>query len=136
MESKIAPPLGKTVEAGGETFTIRPFGFGQLPFVAARLSGPFMALAGSGRKTFQLDELVANGGDGMMDVLAVAIKKDRAWLDELDDYEGGKRLLAAMWEVCGPQLTGKVLPDVLMAMAKMMPKKKAAPDPQTTPASA
>lgn len=83
-------PETKTVEAGGESFTLRPFGIGKarevMPLVHQLLD----------HVTVQEDDLVhvdmlavmTDGLEPMLALNALATGKPRAWFDELDMDQG------------------------------------------------
>lgn len=111
ITSKLVP---KTVSLtlAGEEFEVKPFGFGQLPKVSAKLL-PLLSLfqAQEGR-SITLTEIAEHGGDSLMDVLAMAINRDRAFIDGLD-LDDGPALLSAVIAVNQEQLTKKALPLLL-----------------------
>lgn len=92
---------GEEVKAGGETITLRPFMFGQLP-KAIRLLRPVTdavrtcGLAGFDGKQFffaqdwplRLPQLMDEAGEPLLEFVAFACGKPRAWLDTIGADEG------------------------------------------------
>lgn len=84
---------GKEVQAAGEVFTISPFTFGQLPKVAQ-----CFAAIQTKMQSGNLIEIAAAGGEDLLMLLCLAVKKPRAWFDTLASDEG-LQLMAAVIEV-------------------------------------
>lgn len=111
-----------TVTLAGEAFTVRPFTFGQLPFVTKKLA----SIAGSlGPEQFaNIPLLIAEGGEDILEVLALAIKKPRSYFDTLDDHAGGIELLAAVIAV-NKELFAKNLQPALLKLTAAVTGKAA-----------
>lgn len=105
MTSKILP-LTATVEASGETITIRELGFGQLPAVARHMAAIF---GNVGAGDINIPLLIADGGEDIMAVLAMAAGKQRSWLDGIS-MEEGVELLTAVIAVNKESFAKKLLP--------------------------
>jgi hypothetical protein len=116
------------ITAQGETISILPFGFGQQPRVMAKLAPLFTTFqAASAGDAVSLGDIFEAGGEGLMEVLAIAAKKPREWLDTLD-YDEGKALANAVFEANKDTLVKKLLPDLMALMAGKAPA-------QTVPAA-
>lgn len=121
MKSKLIPKT-VPVAVGGRQFVIKPFGFGQYPAVGEHLLPLTDALEGAmAGQRLNLASLLASGGRGLMDVLALAItpKKAERELDPdfdprefIDDlgFDDGKALLSAVIEANREQLSKKLIP--------------------------
>lgn len=108
MTQKTLHTATATVTAGGETFTIKPFTFGQLPAVTKCLAN----LAANIRPGDAIDipGLIADGGEDILQVLAIAIKKDRSWFDSLEDHAEGIELLTAVVAVNKEVFAKNIMP--------------------------
>ena len=84
---------GQEIAAGGETFMVTPFVFGDLPKVAK-----CFAVIQSKIKGGNLVEIAAEGGEDLIQLLCIAIKKPRAWFDTIASDEG-LQLMATVIEV-------------------------------------
>lgn len=96
-------PAERQVEAGGEPFTLRPFAFRNmlkalphfnalLRFVQAREIG------GELRLEMDMDQLLTEGADHLVPLMALATGRDQAWVDGLG-FDEGCALAAAMLEL-------------------------------------
>ena len=74
---------GKEITVGGETFTISPFTFGQLPKVAQ-----CFAAIQSKMSSGNMIEIASAGGEDLLALLCISVKKPRAWFDTLPSDEG------------------------------------------------
>jgi hypothetical protein len=74
---------GQEVEAGGETITVSPFPFGQLPEVAKIFAKIKDVIEGG-----DLIEIASVGGEDLLALLCLAAKKPRPWFDTLPSDEG------------------------------------------------
>lgn len=86
-------PEERQVEAGGESFTLRPFGFRHmlkaLPHFGALMKYvKATEVDGQLRLEMDLDQLLTEGGDHLAPLMAMAVGKDLAWVDALDFDEG------------------------------------------------
>lgn len=113
------------VTLAGETFQIKQFPFGQVHLVSAKLLPIFGAFQMQEGQSIELGELMASGGESLMDVLAMAIDRPREFLDTID-YDEGKELLAAVLKA-NAALAKKALPDLLKMMTGKAPATVATP---------
>lgn len=113
MTAKLLTPT-KQVRVNGETLTIAPFGFGQLPLVAELVDEITTKLNGE-----QIDfmKILANGGESLMQLLSLATGKDREWFDEITDYSEAVELISAVFELNKEQFIKNLLP----ALATVLP---------------
>lgn len=122
-------PTGKDVQAGGETLTIKPIKFGQLP-QASRLIAPISkqlaaAFRADGERTI-IDtaalfvDLLASSGEDLLAALGFFTGKPREWFDTLDNDEG-LALLNAVFEVNADFFSRKVLPMFAQAAPQSQP---------------
>lgn len=82
------------VTAGGETFKLKRFSLGQLKYAtahAALITLLFNAMQDGKASPF---EIITNGGDSVVELLAIATKKPVEWCEELGPDEGAELLLA------------------------------------------
>jgi hypothetical protein len=115
---EILYPAGKDVPVGGETLTVKPIKFGQLP-QAARLIAPISKQIAAAFKAQDARtvadtaaifiELMATGGDDLLVALGFFVGKPREWFDTLDNDEG-LALLNAVFEVNADFFSRRVLP--------------------------
>ena len=108
-------PEGKAVDAGGETLTLTPFKFGQypkalklmIPLVSAFKASGILGLDTEGNLVISSDwmvlvdgavSLLAEVGDPMIDLCALATGKPREWLENISADEGVS-LLRGVFEV-------------------------------------
>jgi hypothetical protein len=96
-------PAERQVEAGGEQLTLRPFAFRHMLKALPRF-GALMEyvkaeeVEGELRLHMDMDQLLAEGGDHLVPLMAMAAGKDAAWVDALD-FDEGCRLAAAVMEL-------------------------------------
>lgn len=88
-------PEERQVEAGGESLTLRPFGFRHmlkaLPhFNALMQYVKAEEVDGQLRLKMEIDQLLSEGGDHLAPLMAMAAGKDLAWVDALGFDEGCK----------------------------------------------
>ena len=109
----------RDIEVGGELITLRPFAFGKLPKVISYLGdmiGLFNNVPEEVLIALQDDQAdqphwkmnpdlvafftttVELGGDNIMNMMALAVNKPRAWVEELDP-DDGLMLLMGVFEV-------------------------------------
>jgi hypothetical protein len=74
---------GQEVVAGGETITVSPFVFGQLPKVAKIFAKIKDVIEGG-----NLIEIASAGGEDLLQLLCLAVNKPRDWFDTLPSDEG------------------------------------------------
>ena len=136
-------PAGKKVDAGGETVTVKPIKFGQLP-QASRLIAPIIkqiaAAFKAGEERTVIDtaalfiDLMASSGDELLAALGFFIGKPRAWFDELDNDEG-LALLNAAFEVNADFFRRRVLPMFAQAVADLPSNGATSSAPSSEPAT-
>ena len=81
------------VELGGEKFNISPFTFGQIPKVVKRLKNVAGVLDQEdfGSITSMM-ELLIQGGDDIIELVALVLKKDKEWVEELNQEDAIKAI--------------------------------------------
>lgn len=98
--SDVAKVVPSTLQATclGETFTLKPFGVRKL-----QKALPHIAVIGLLLQALEADSssdptlmigLVANGGDSLLELIALAIDKPVDWLDDADPFEVAALALA------------------------------------------
>lgn len=92
-----------------EPIVIKPFTFGQLPRVAKALAA--IASRVPADEGFSIPKLIAEGGEEILEVVAVAAGKSRDWLDEIDPADGFE-LVGAVVAANAEQFEKKILPAV------------------------
>lgn len=116
------------VTAGGETISISPFFFGQLP-KAVKLLRPLVDALGSANVlTFdgagatlaadwpaRLPQIIDEGGEALISLLAFAINKPRAWFDTLG-ADDGIALTRAVFEANGSFFAERIAPMLSVAV--------------------
>lgn len=115
-------PEPREITAGGETFTLRPFTFGQLPKAIKLLRPITEAVTSAGIAKFEgkdfflapdwplkLPILMDEAGESLVGFVAFAIGKPREWFDTLGADEG-IALTKAAFEVNGDFFVKKVAP--------------------------
>lgn len=105
------------VVVGDETFTIKPFGVGQLPTVALHLA----AIAEKWFAGMTLPILLAKGGEDVLQVMAIAIGKPRAWFDSLYDLDKAVEILSAVIQLNQETITKKLVPAVQAILPTLLP---------------
>lgn len=109
---------GREVVVGGETITVKPLAFGQLPKAAKLLQPVVKALRASGAiggEGSVIDlfgswvDMLAAGGEELLALVGFAIGKPREWFDGLS-MDDGVALVRAAVEVNGDFFGRKVLP--------------------------
>lgn len=96
-------PEERQVEAGGELFTLRPFGFRHMLKALPHFNALMQyiraeEIGGELRLKMDLDQLLTEGGDHLAPLMALATGRDLAWVDGLD-LDGGCRLAAQVLEM-------------------------------------
>ena len=125
-ELEVLFPEGNTVTIQQENITIKPFKLGQLPKVF-RLIQPVSALIFAAMKDQSLVtidtimNIMGEGGDNIIELLAVACNKPREWADNLEMDESVD-LFAALIEVNTDFFIHKVLPKVNQQMDRVVKK--------------
>jgi hypothetical protein len=111
----------EAVAAGGETFDIAPFKFGQLPKVTKCLSSIAEKLQGG-----NVVEIAAAGGEDLINLVMLATGKSRAWFDELPMDEG-LELIAAIITVNRDFFVARMAP-ILTRVTAALTGAKSLPD--------
>jgi hypothetical protein len=107
----------------GETLTLRPFTFGQLPKVLKLTKSfynevqPFLA-AGLESNATAILEVLAAGGDDLIELIALGVHKPRTWFDTLE-IDDGVRVVTAFLEVNLSFFAQRVLPQVKTAVTQL-----------------
>ena len=88
----------KSFEIMGETLVIRPFSFGELPTVIALLKGVGSSFAyyqqnGSLNSVEAMMDLIAAGGENLIQALALNTKKPREFFDRISPEDGVKIMM-------------------------------------------
>jgi hypothetical protein len=115
------PDVELTVQ--GEVLTIRPFTFGQLPKVLKLTKSfyndiqPFFEES-QGNEAELTMKAMSVGGDDLIELIALGIKKPREWFDSLQ-IDDGIRVATAFLEVNLSFFAQRVLPEVKTAMSKL-----------------
>jgi len=96
-------PEERQVEAGGESFTLRPFGFRHMLKALPHFNALMKYIKaeevdGTLRLKMELDQLLTEGGDHLAPLMAMATGRDLAWVDALD-LDEGCQLAAAVVEL-------------------------------------
>lgn len=119
-------PEGKGVMVNGDTVTVMPFKFGQLAKVTNLLAPIVRNLTASGLVRLDTDggsvsmsiaadwplrivELMGEGGEEMLQLIAFSVGKPRAWLDTIESDEGIE-LGKAVVEVNADFFAKRILP--------------------------
>jgi hypothetical protein len=121
MTSRVLPN-NTAVIAGGEQFTIREFGFGQIPAVSRHLAALFDNF---GTAELNIPRLLAEGGEDVLAVLCLATGKPRDWFDTLPMDEG-VNLLSAVITVNADTFQKKMLPALQGLLKQVVPQAPAA----------
>jgi hypothetical protein len=129
----------------GETVLVKPLKFGQLPKAikllkpvsdALQAAGIFALRGEAGNAQFALDpawplkivDMLAVGGEDLLQFLAFAVGKPRAWLDTLDTDDGVK-LVKAVFEINADFFVRRVFPMFMPAQ----PETAASPEAPANP---
>ena len=111
-----------TVETSSGVVTVKPFTFGQLPLVlkkARTIYGGVSHLLDNGsNEAAVVLEIMAVGGDDLIDLVCLSTGKDRAFFDDLQMDEGVK-VVSSFLEVNLSFFVQRVLPQFKEAMAKL-----------------
>ena len=114
-EMEILFPEGKILDINGEEITIKPLTFGQIP-KASKMAAPIIkAMAKSEMAGDSVMDLAGNwvdilaiGGEDLLNLIGWAIGKDRAWFDTLQ-MDDGVELVKSVIEVNADFFTKKVM---------------------------
>lgn len=126
-------PAGREVTAGGETLTLKPFTFGQLPRAIKLLRPVTEAVGTAGIAEFKdgnfflsadwplkLPVLMDEAGEALVSFVAFAAGKPREWFDTLGADEG-IALTKAAFEVNGDFFVKRIAPLLGMAVPTKAP---------------
>ena len=109
---------GKDIQISGQTVTVKPFTFGQLPKVMKLINKLSAVQTGSGNiDTNMLLGLLAEGSDDLVDLIASSSGLSAQTINLLQPDEGIE-LLAAFLEVNGDFFVQKVLPIIKKLVEK------------------
>lgn len=114
-------PQGKEITIEDKSMVIKPFRLGDLPKVfklIEPLTGPISAMMASPKGMASIVSLLAEGGDSVLDLMAVGSRQPRAWIDTLE-MDDGATLLLAVIEVNADFFIRKALPMVNAKMAQI-----------------
>lgn len=117
-------PIGQSLDIQGVAIRITPFKIGELPRVF-KVIEPITKLVmdAIGSDTNQMESLskiMVQGGDNVLDLLAIGSRQPRTWIDQLEMDEG-VQLLAVILEVNASFFVQKVLP-LLNKAVKTVPQ--------------
>lgn len=106
-------PIPQVVTINGVTLSLTPFKLGELPKVFRTIE-PITKLIvdAMGSSDTQIDSLVkviVQGGDNILDLLAVGSRQSREWVDQLETDQGIQLLLAIL-EINSSFFVQRVLP--------------------------
>lgn len=110
-------PATEVTLSTGEVLVIKPFKFGQLPKVmhlSRGIFGHIQALFSSGADLSDaalISEVLAHGGEQFIQLIALAVNKDREWFDELEAVDG-VQLATTFLEVNVSFFAQKLLPEL------------------------
>lgn len=108
---------------GGETIKVSPFRFGQFPQVIKKMRGVASAMDGDDFGSIaSIVDLIALGGDDILDLVSIALKKDREWVDELTPEDGAKAISIVI-ESNYDFFELRVLPVISSTMERLSKKK-------------
>lgn len=114
-EMDILFPEGKILTIGGEEITIKPLTFGQIPKASKMVAPIIKAMAKcelAGDSIIDVAgnwvDILAIGGDDLLNLIGWAIGKDRAWFDTLQ-MDDGVDLVKSVIEVNADFFTKKVM---------------------------
>jgi hypothetical protein len=91
-------PKTDHVEINGEVLEVKPFKFGQLPVVLKNVKNVYGVVQhymekGEINSPEALIGILAEGGDELMNLLALAVNRDKAIFDDMDMDVGAQLLL-------------------------------------------
>lgn len=116
-------PTGQTLTIKDVTVNITPFRLGELPRVfkvVEPITKLVMEVIGSEAHQMEsLTKIMVQGGDNVLDLLAIGTRQPRSWIDTLEMDEG-VQLIAAVLEVNASFFVQKVLP-LLNKVVKTVP---------------
>jgi len=108
------PPAPVTLDVGGESLEITPIRVGEVPALIKAVR-PF-----AGQLSAEADWLVllAEHGESLLGALAVAARRERAWVERLS-LDDAVRLAAALFEVNADFFVQRLAPAVQHAAARV-----------------
>lgn len=109
-------PQPMTVTLSGETLAVTPIKLGQLPRFAGAVAGIWHLFAVEGEPDYLA--ILTQGGEDLLDALAIALNKPRAWVDALDLAEAIQALQVVI-EVNGDFFTQRVVPALTQMRAAL-----------------
>ena len=119
---------GKEINlASGETITIKPFTFGQLPKaikIGQKIGGLLAEMYKQGKfedktqTSANLMLILSEGGEDLINLIGLGINKNREWFDQLQG-DDGINLTIAFLEVNIDFFTKKMMPQIMEAMQKV-----------------
>ena len=125
-ELKVLNPEVNITLSTGETVTLKPFTFGQLP-KAMKLANGIGALIQSAHQSgdfsSQALSIMADGGEDFLELMSFGIGRDRAWFDGLG-VDDGTALSMEFLGVNYDFFTRKVLPVFQAGMTKFKGSQK------------
>lgn len=108
-------PQGKELNIRNENLAIKPFKLGELPKVFKAIDpiskALFESLSNGGNQVEMITGLVANGGENLIDLMAIGSKKSREWVEDLE-LDEGIELFGTILEVNASFFVQKVLPNL------------------------
>ena len=111
-----------TVETSSGPVTVKPFTFGQLPLVLKKArtiyGGVAHLLSDGSNEAAVVLEIMAVGGDDLIDLVCISTGKDRSFFDTLQMDEGVK-VVSTFLEVNLSFFVQRVLPQFKEAMEKL-----------------
>lgn len=120
------------VLSNGDTVNISPFKFGQLPQalkLATKIGHLLAELVKDGKIKDKnqmaglVIHLVSEGGEDLLNLIALGIGKNREWFDSLQS-DDGLTLTIAFLEVNLDFFTKKMMPQLLQAMNTLKPAEQ------------
>ena len=112
-ESEILFPKGKELEIAGETLLIEKMRLHQIVKGTGKLGGVFdlayAAFLSDGMDNAAIFKIFETDGDNVLDFIAIALNKDRSFVDNLD-MEEAIEVLIAIVEVNADFFVSKVMP--------------------------
>lgn len=87
-------PATVEVTAGGEAFKLKRFNLGQLKHATAHAALIAMLFNAMQEGKASPIDIITNGGESVIELIAIATGKSTEWCEELDPVEGAELLLA------------------------------------------
>ena len=115
-------PEGKEVTIRENVYCIKPFKLGELPKVLKAINPIVGVFAGLAQKNANMLEVVtgilSEGGDNILQLMAIATKQPQEFIDELD-LDEGIEVLTAVIEVNSDFFFKKALPKMTEMIQKL-----------------